>query len=391
MGLIMLLAIRPRWLENYFNGLDKMYLLHKWSGIWAISFAGLHYLLELSKNLLIMIFERPVRVHTSGQMVTFLGQYKRLAENLGEWVLWFLLISLVLALWHRFSYHIWRYTHKFMSLAFLIIVFHVIVLSPSNYWTQPVGWIIVIICIVGVCCALLAILGFIGRGCTFNAVITRINLLSQDITEVVCHIDGKWQHIAGQYVFLLTNRLEGAHPFTIASADQGDNQIGFCIKALGDYTRKLPSVIKIGNKICIEGPYGRFDFRKSAIKKQIWIGGGIGITPFIAWLESLQNNPDKDAYYIDVYYCVSTIEQAVFIDRLQNLTAHLANVTLCVYCSQQQGYLTIDQLNLAQDAQGNYPSLWFCGPNTFAQVLKADLIKKQIPLDIFHQECFQMR
>ena len=50
MALIMVLAVRPRWLEKPLHGLDKMYRLHKWAGIWAIRLGISHYLLKLSKD-----------------------------------------------------------------------------------------------------------------------------------------------------------------------------------------------------------------------------------------------------------------------------------------------------------------------------------------------------
>ncbi len=56
MSLIMLLAVRPLWLEKHLQGLDKMYRLHKWAGIWAIALAVAHYLLDLSKDLLQVFF-----------------------------------------------------------------------------------------------------------------------------------------------------------------------------------------------------------------------------------------------------------------------------------------------------------------------------------------------
>ena len=48
MSLIMLLAVRPVWLEKPLDGLDRMYRLHKWAGILAIVLGLLHYLLELA-------------------------------------------------------------------------------------------------------------------------------------------------------------------------------------------------------------------------------------------------------------------------------------------------------------------------------------------------------
>src|SRR5699024_5470420 len=58
MSLIMLLAVRPLWLEKRLQGLDKMYRLHKWAGIWAIGLAAAHYLIDLSKDMMRMFFER---------------------------------------------------------------------------------------------------------------------------------------------------------------------------------------------------------------------------------------------------------------------------------------------------------------------------------------------
>ena len=44
MSLAMLLALRPRWLEGWLGGLDKMYRLHKWLGIGALVLSVLHWL-----------------------------------------------------------------------------------------------------------------------------------------------------------------------------------------------------------------------------------------------------------------------------------------------------------------------------------------------------------
>lgn len=42
MSITMLLATRPGWLESPLGGLDRMYQLHKWTGIMAVSFALAH-------------------------------------------------------------------------------------------------------------------------------------------------------------------------------------------------------------------------------------------------------------------------------------------------------------------------------------------------------------
>ena len=43
---LLLMATRPRWLEQRLGGLDHLYLLHKWCGIGAAGLVVLHWLLS---------------------------------------------------------------------------------------------------------------------------------------------------------------------------------------------------------------------------------------------------------------------------------------------------------------------------------------------------------
>ena len=105
MSLIMVLAVRPRWLEKPMHGLDKMYRLHKWAGIWAISLGISHYLLKLSKSVLREFVERGAK---EPRIETIFDMFRGAAKDVGEWSVWILGIMLIITLWQRFPYHIWR-------------------------------------------------------------------------------------------------------------------------------------------------------------------------------------------------------------------------------------------------------------------------------------------
>ncbi|XOT96627.1 ferric reductase-like transmembrane domain-containing protein, partial [Alcaligenes pakistanensis] len=52
MTAIMVLALRPRRLEPWLGGMDKVYKLHKWLGIIAILLSLAHWLGKQSKGLI---------------------------------------------------------------------------------------------------------------------------------------------------------------------------------------------------------------------------------------------------------------------------------------------------------------------------------------------------
>ena len=82
------------------------------------------------------------------------------------------------------------------------------------------------------------------------------------------------------------------HPFTISSAPQED-VLRLTVKASGDFTRHLFSNLKAGMDAVIEGAYGMFDY-KTGGQKQIWVAGGIGVTPFLSFIRDMNGDLAQD-------------------------------------------------------------------------------------------------
>ena len=384
MSLIMLLAVRPRWLEKPLRGLDKMYRLHKWAGIWAIGLALSHYLLDLSKDLLLVFFERGIK---EPRVETFLEVFRGAAKDLGEWSVWILGIMLVITLWQRFPYHIWRYAHKALAAIYVVIAFHAVVLAPSGWWLQPVGLLLAVSALVGVYGAVIALSGRIGRKRRYQGNVLGVKQHKSGVLEVTCQLPKSWSHQPGQFAFLTFDRFEGAHPFTLCSANHADGQVTFAIKALGDYTTRLQTELQAGRAVAVEGPYGCFDLQLKSKGEQVWIGAGIGVTPFIAWLQALQAKPEQ-APKATLYYCVNNPQEAVFAEQLQHLAVNLPNITLHLHYSDQLGHLCAEQVLQNQSAK---TQVWFCGPQGFADALQQGMRELGCPARHFHKEYFQMR
>ena len=208
------------------------------------------------------------------------------------------------------------------------------------------------------------------------------------ITEVEVTLTTPWEgHKEGQFAFVTFDRREGHHPFTLSSSWKDDARLTFHIKQLGDYTRTLSHTLHIGDSVIVEGPYGKFDFAAD-LGPQIWIAGGIGITPFLSRLEALAHAPRQAPQPITLFYSARDSDHAL-IERVRSL-AQQAGVPMHLSLSGKNPALT------AQAVCHNVPdflqyTVWFCGGSDFGQAIKRGLSKEGLPGRQFHQELFEMR
>lgn len=386
----MLLAARPAWLEAPLGGMDRMYRTHKWAGILAAGFAALHWLIEMSDDVLKALVGREGRVREE-KYAGFLEVLRDLAEDTGEWGLYAVLAMLAITLWKRFPYRPWRFLHRMMPALYLLLAFHAVLLAPSGYWTQPMGWLLGALVAAGVYGSAHSLAGRIGRSRQVGGTIVSVERSAPDVVAVRCRLDAAWPgHRAGQFAFITFDAREGPHPFTIASADQGDRLITFQIKALGDYTGRLARELQAGQALTAEGPYGRFHVGRGRRQaQQFWIAAGIGVTPFLAWLEALQAEPAR-APAAELHYCTRDRESDPFIARLRSLCAALPSIRLHVHGSLQGEVLDAAMMAAGKD-RSRPAEVWFCGPRAFARGLRDGLRESWHGKVRFHQEAFEMR
>lgn len=396
MSIAMVLALRPRWLEGPLDGLDKMYRLHKWLGITALVVSVLHW--WWAKGTKWMVgwgwLVKPESgpkpdPATLGLIEGSFRSMRGLAETVGEWAFYFAFVLLVLALVKRFPYHWFVRTHRWLAPAFLLFAWHSMVLLQFKYWKQPIGWLMAVLLIAGSAAAVISMRGRIGAGRKVDGRIDQlIHYPVLDVLETRIAVQPGWPgHRAGQFAFVTSNQREGAHPYTIASAwDARDAQITFITKALGDHTRRLAHTLKEGMPVTIEGPYGRFDFEDEC-KRQIWIGAGIGITPFIARMKqrTLQDCTDLP---VDLFHPTAVFDDTAMAKLAADAEAACAQLHVVV--DGRDARLDAERIR-ALVPQWREASIWFCGPPRFGEALRADFIAHGLDPRHFHQELFQMR
>ncbi|CAH7115635.1 Ferric reductase [Vibrio chagasii] len=393
MSITMVLAMRLPIVENWLKGMDKAYRVHKCLGIGGVALGVTHWLwYQIPKSLVTFgILAKPVRHDGSGPQAVLTGwemwvnELRDIAQSIGEWGFYLLLVLFVASLWAAVKYKPFKLSHRLMSVAYLFIAFHSVILLKRAYWGEPIYYLTVAFALVGSIAAIYSLLGLVGRRNRHSATIASTRYFPQaEVMELVLKPDASWQgHKAGQFAYLRFGN-EDPHPFTIVSGSE-DSELRFLIKELGDFTNGLYERVKAGDTVRVEGPYGRLEFDLS--KPQIWVAGGVGIASFFATLEALKSEPDHPR--IELFYCTRGIDDHL-VDELLGL-AHEVGVKLNVIDTLHSPRLNAG-LIANQCGDLNDYELYFCGPELFSTSLKKELDAYQFDIEKhYHEELFVMR
>ncbi|MCT4655013.1 MAG: ferredoxin reductase family protein [Cohaesibacter sp.] len=387
MAWIQLMATRLPGIEATFGPLDQVYVLHKWLAVFAISAAFLHESIDANP------FGESEKIENGSSAMQSLGILSSLqgfAEDLGEIGYNGILILGLGSLISFIPYHIWRWSHRLIGLFFAAAAFHYLLIrKPFEVMADPVGLYIAIFCIVGIGSFLyLSAKGMLARKASYQ--ITEIDRQGTitNITLSPCEKARKLSYRAGQFAFLSFEQdgFSEAHPFTISSAPCEDGSLRFSIASLGDYTSRLHG-LKAGTKARLSGGYGRF-LKPRSDKEQIWIAGGVGITPFLAWLQTV---PVDAKGKITLYYGLRSLDASPFRQELEAHAARLANLEIHFFESDKGQRLTADFIAQDWDAPLTNIPVAFCGPAPMREALKTGLAKHGHTPKKFHYEEFQLR
>ncbi|WP_299479522.1 ferric reductase-like transmembrane domain-containing protein [uncultured Roseibium sp.] len=367
------LSTRLSVLEDMFGGLDRMYQVHRVAGVSTAVFALGHFF-GVPKDL-------PTGVDPSLHPLVP-------SAPLGMFALIVLVLGLFIALNRKIRYSLWRPTHRSMVLVYLLVVGHFMT-APTIFFQKfsASGTVLMIAGAMGVISAFYSVFGM-NRRTAQNFTIESVNALERATEVVLKPVDKVFDFKPGQFAFV---EIEGKdwnepHPFTISSSP-GEDRLRFTMKVLGDWTRKVREKLKPGGKVQVRGPYGRFDYTKAG-DKQIWLAGGIGITPFLSKLRAMK---EDDQRHIHLVYAVREENEALFLGELIRICAKLQGVTIHPLYSDRGEFARVKIMKeKLPDALGTY-DYFMCGPKPMIDALRRDLKKEGVALNRIHTEAFEFR
>lgn len=369
MSLNFILAGRIKLFERIFGGLDKVYKFHKKIGKYAFALLWFHPLFLILDNFLGL-----------KTILRYLWFGETMAYNFGLAALYLMTILIILTVAIKLPYHIWKHTHRLMVLALIFAAAHInTAFSDTTYFLPLKIWLLAFASF-GIFMWFYTeiIFGRFGKHIhTYK--VSKLNIKGSIAELIFENVKNPITYIGGQFVlmsFKNNKRIPAEfHPYTISSGPNEDLRIS--AKDLGNYSTKLFSA-QPGDEVKIIGPYGFFTYESlKEHKNQIWIAGGIGVTPFLSILtDMIEKNADNDISFI---YSVKSPEEAVYLQEIKYKISNLKNGKLIEHYSDQAGFL--NAVVIAKMTGKNLPSatILMCGPAVMTAKLKQNFKDAGIP------------
>lgn len=325
-----ILCCRVPGFDQPFGGLTKLWSLHHRLG-------ALSFLLLLAHPVLLAL--AATEISLAAAVATLFSTQSSIIWG------WLALLALMVFMAPTFDffgqpeYQHWKWLHRLSGMTVLFALIHALMLNrslPISIW------------------ALLAFLAVAAISYRWlfsrwhgqkNYRVNRIEHPANNVVELSLEpVDHLLDYAPGQFVYLtaydsaLTNGRGEDHPYTLTSAPD-EPALRIAIKALGDASHAIQS-IALNSKVKVEGPYGRF-FPDSASapepEPELWIAGGIGISPFLGRLRHCAKHHTKlNAHLI---YCVQDEARLLFGEELSRLMRSLPESRLHVHFFYKEGPL----------------------------------------------------
>jgi predicted ferric reductase len=363
--------------EDYFGGMNRVYIVHHTLGAVAFSLLLFHPMFLAVRFLVISVVMAAQFLVSSNTIILY-----------GIGAILSMMVFLAFTFFIKLPYQWWRLTHQFLAASFLLACLHVIYISSDISISMPLRYYI------------LTLMGFATAAIVYRVLfhkffvrrsdytVKEVNVLNDRVVEIVMSSKNRPILVTpGQFIFVsfyCEDISPEVHPFSLASG-ANDKDIRIVVKNLGDYTAKLKD-LKKGSLASIEGPFGRFSTYYSENKDQIWIAAGIGIVPFIGMAASLAKD---DGYHADLYYCLKNESEAVKLKELSEISSQNKNFRVIPYYADEKGFITAEVVSkLSQGVLGK--DIFLCGPPPFMKNLRHQLGKLGVKNYNIHSEEFSL-
>lgn len=383
-SLAMVLSGRFGFMESMFGGLDKLTAIHRALGTLSLGLLIVHPLL-----LAFSLTAVSSRLAFASLLIS-----DDFAVNLGIVALLMMIIVIATSVLLRMKYESAKRVHDILALPLLLGAWHAF-LTGSTLMASN-GLRIYLFLLVNAALAVWffrILLGSMTRR-RYDYVVTSVERPGQGVVELKLRpVGSSLRFRAGQFVYIAipgNKFLRSPHPFSVSSVPQS-NELSVAVKQVGDFTSVLQT-IGVGTPVVVEGPYGRFSYDWGRRPHQVWIAGGIGITPFLSMVRELVTlyPSGRDCpYMIDLYYTARTTADLIYAEELLALARQCNFVRVYVVASETGNRIDVGMI---MKATSNFlkRQILMCGPQAMMAALKQQFRRAGVPAGRIQMESFRL-
>lgn len=222
-----------------------------------------------------------------------------------------------------------------------------------------------------------------------------------DVMTFVFNLNGQpYPYTAGQFAFFELDELRAEDPrgkrrhFTLSSSPTEHGIVQITTKLRGSGFKETLKNSALGLELDLEDARGRFSLPDKAEAPLVFLGGGVGVTPFRSMLRYAAD--ENLPHHITVLYSAPTPEQLVYRREFESLPQENPNVHIVLTVTQpdQGGGWQGETGRIDAEKISKYVSdipaaiFYTCGPPPMVQAMEEVLKAMNVPADKIRIERF---
>ncbi len=381
LAVTVILASRLSVLELLFGDLTQVYVAHGVVGLTMFALVSFHPMMYLLGGLLLgSDFLGAAHVLVPFHVVVL------------DWISYIVIaIALIPTMYMRLPFDSWRWIHLLLGLAMILTGYSILIDNAAFDTSQIPALRDYLYVVFGLGTAAFLWVAVVRRliepkreyrivGVEEHPEAGAVEVLAEPVGRAV-------QFEAGQFIYVdlldsaaQINREFEAHPFSVASPP-GQSPLSLVIEASGRHTARIKQV-GAGDeaRALLHGPYGRLAIDRPARKKQLWLAGGIGITPFLAMAGELAAHPERyEGYEIALIVGVDHAYQVFEMERLERCAERFPALDIHLWSREEQGLPTAAGVAELIDGELSERAVMISGPEPMISALTAELQAAGVP------------